>query len=178
MNFKKILLSYFLCFSLLTISFNISLADFSSHGNIFANLGGTSASTQFNTIQCMGENVVGSSSGGVFTLGSGFISVWENISPVDGLPVDNLPTEFKLHQNYPNPFNPSTTIEFDVPRPCHVRIEVYNIRGEMKSLLVDEFKERGYFSVQWEASGTASGIYFCKIEAGSYIDVKKMMMIK
>jgi len=83
-----------------------------------------------------------------------------------------------LYQNYPNPFNPSTTIEYDLPKATDVRIEVYNTSGQKIQTLLNEKLAAGSHQVEFNAQNLSSGIYFYRIEAGEFQDVKKMILIK
>jgi len=90
---------------------------------------------------------------------------------------------FMLRQNYPNPFNPITTIKYQLPQAAQVNITIYNLLGEKVRTLVSDFKQPGYFQVQWNGlneSGNqaASGIYIYRIQAGEFTDVKKMVLLK
>ena len=89
-----------------------------------------------------------------------------------------VPKVYALHQNYPNPFNPSTTIQYDLPRSAHAVLTIYNVLGEEVKTLVDEMQEAGYKSVEWDASTVSSGIYFYRLVAGTFSDVRRMMIIK
>ena len=89
-----------------------------------------------------------------------------------------IPNKFQLMQNYPNPFNPSTTIKFALPKAEFVRIRVYDILGKEVSNLVNEQLQAGYFEYTFNASNLASGMYFYKLEAGMYSDIKKMVLVK
>ncbi len=89
-----------------------------------------------------------------------------------------LPTTFALYQNYPNPFNPSTTINFDLPHATHVVLRVYNILGQEVLTLVDRIEQPGHKSVQFYVGNIASGVYFCRLRAGQYVDVKKMVVLR
>jgi len=89
-----------------------------------------------------------------------------------------IPTSFALHQNYPNPFNPMTTITYDIPVRANVKLVVYNILGQEVATLVNEVQEPGRYNVKFDASGLPSGVYFYKLEAGKYVDVKKMVLVK
>jgi hypothetical protein len=91
---------------------------------------------------------------------------------------NTLPAAFSLEQNFPNPFNPETVIKFQLPKDSHVKLTVYDILGKNIATLVNEKKSAGYYDVQFNSSGLASGMYFYKIEAGSFTDVKKMVLIK
>ena len=89
-----------------------------------------------------------------------------------------LPKKFALHQNYPNPFNPTTTIAYDLPKPEHVTLRVYNVLGRLVYSLVDRKQAAGRYTVQFNASSLASGLYFYRIHAGSFVVTKKLMLIK
>jgi len=89
-----------------------------------------------------------------------------------------LPTEYTLYQNYPNPFNPSTKIKFGIPQESNVTVEVFNVVGERIAVLMDEHKKAGYYELTLDAKGMESGVYFYKITAGNFVNVKKMVLLK
>jgi hypothetical protein len=89
-----------------------------------------------------------------------------------------IPNESILSQNYPNPFNPSTTINFQIPKEGYVTLKVYDILGREVATLVNENKTAGYYNVTFDASKLSSGVYIYKITANSFIQLKKMLMIK
>ena len=94
-----------------------------------------------------------------------------------------IPQTFSLAQNYPNPFNPTTTIEYALPSDAQVEICIYNILGRKVKVLVDERQLAGYKKVTWDGKNekghdVASGVYFCKIKAGDFTQVKKMVLLK
>lgn len=88
------------------------------------------------------------------------------------------PDSYNLTQNYPNPFNPVTTIQYSIPQRSNVTLKVYDIIGNEVATLVNEEKERGVFSVRFDASNLASGIYFYRLQAGSFVETKKMILLK
>jgi len=90
----------------------------------------------------------------------------------------NPPTSFALAQNYPNPFNPVTQIEYELPRESHVSLKIYSIFGQVIAILINGTQEAGYKSVKWNAVGVASGVYFYRLQAGSYSEVKKLVLMK
>ena len=87
-------------------------------------------------------------------------------------------TEYTLEQNYPNPFNPSTKITYSIPRASDVKITVFNLLGQEIKTLVNETKEAGIHEINFNAQNLNSGVYLYKIEAGSYIQTRKMTLIK
>jgi len=90
----------------------------------------------------------------------------------------NYPYKFRLEQNYPNPFNPETTIKYQISKNCNVELIVYNLAGQIVKILVNEQKTAGEYSVNWNNNNLNSGIYFYRISAGNYTEVKKCMLIK
>jgi hypothetical protein len=89
-----------------------------------------------------------------------------------------LPSDFVVYQNYPNPFNPSTKIKFALPKPEIVKIEVYNTLGQIIKILLNQHMRAGFHEVEFNAQNLSSGIYYYRIEAGEFQDVKKMILIK
>ncbi len=117
------------------------------------------------------------------------------ISPTSDMPppppeefsgiTQNIPAQFRLHQNFPNPFNPSTTIKYDVPVDSRVTVSIFDALGRLVSQLVDETVSAGEREARWDASGVASGIYFCRMQARgltyptrSFDEVRKLMVVK
>ncbi len=88
------------------------------------------------------------------------------------------PIEYSLEQNYPNPFNPSTTIKFSVPEATRVTLTVFNTLGEEIAVLVNQFMEAGTHQVNFNAVNLNSGMYFYRLEAGDFVQVKKMTLLK
>ena len=90
----------------------------------------------------------------------------------------SAPPEFALLQNHPNPFNPSTTIRFDLASDRDVSLKVYNALGQVVSELVSGHRPAGKYSIVWDASGFASGVYFYRLEAGSFVQTKKLIVLR
>ena len=84
---------------------------------------------------------------------------------------------FSLGQNYPNPFNPTTTIRYDLPKSANINLKIFNTLGQEITSLVNEHKEAGYYQATWNAN-VPSGIYFCRLQAGEYVETKKMILLK
>jgi hypothetical protein len=99
------------------------------------------------------------------------------VSVSDGA-FDGIPKEFVLLQNYPNPFNPSTSISFGLPKQSQVMLTVYNMLGQEVVMLVDETMEAGDHKVVFDASAVASGVYFYRLTAGSFVSTKKMVLVR
>jgi hypothetical protein len=91
---------------------------------------------------------------------------------------DGIPSEFTLNQNYPNPFNPSSTIRFGVPEASEVRLDVFNMLGQNVATLVNGKMQAGWHTVQFQASGLSTGTYIYRLQAGDFVQTKKMMLIK
>ena len=104
---------------------------------------------------------------------TGTISGVDNLNGTDG-----LPTVYSLSQNYPNPFNPTTTIKFGIPQAGDVSLVVYDILGRKVAELLHGNLAAGYHTVNFNASNLASGVYFYRIEAGNFVSVKKLMLLK
>jgi hypothetical protein len=85
---------------------------------------------------------------------------------------------FALHQNYPNPFNPSTTIRFTLMRAAKVQLDVFNVRGERVARLLNGQLAPGEHSLQWDAGGFASGIYFYRLKTSGGAEIRKMVLMK
>jgi hypothetical protein len=105
------------------------------------------------------------------------------VSFVEEEQIDELPTEFLLSQNYPNPFNPSTKIKYSIPpvgtqHAVSVQIIVYDVLGNEIETLVNEEKSASTYEVMWYAENLPSGVYFYQIKAGSFIETKKMLLLK
>jgi len=89
-----------------------------------------------------------------------------------------LPAQFILSQNYPNPFNPITEIKYALPKDSYVRLEIYNLLGQKVASLVDGKQKAGYKTARWDAGSFSSGVYFYRLQAGSFVQTRKMVLIK
>lgn len=100
------------------------------------------------------------------------------VTDIEDESIYSVPDRFELKQNYPNPFNPTTQISYDIPEATDVTLQVYDINGRLVQTLVSEFKNAGKYTATFKADNLASGVYFYRIEAGSFISVQRMLLIK
>jgi spore coat protein A len=90
----------------------------------------------------------------------------------------NMPESYALEQNYPNPFNPTTQIRFAMPEEGAVKLEVYNVKGQVVATLIDGVAPAGEHTVRLDATGLSSGVYFYRLTAGNFTQTKKMTLMK
>jgi hypothetical protein len=125
-----------------------------------------------NSFAVSGSNIFAGTDGGVWRR-----PLSELITAVEESQ-NNLPGSFVLKQNYPNPFNPTTTINYSIPKSSFVTIKVYDILGREVSTLVNEEKQVGNYKIKFNASKLTSGIYFYRMQAGSFVETKKLILLK
>ena len=88
------------------------------------------------------------------------------------------PVAYTVEQNYPNPFNPATTIRYSLPYKSPVQLTVFNTLGQQVASLVQALQEAGSYEVTFDGSGLASGMYFYRLQAGTYVNTKKLLLLK
>jgi len=124
--------------------------------------------------------------GGLYVIGgidslSQAVEIVEEIVPQGTAGVhkeDEIPDKFYLKQNYPNPFNPRTIINYELPITNYVELNIYNINGQKVATIVSGKQNVGFHSVEWDASGIASGVYYYRLVAGEYVATKKLVLTK
>ena len=89
-----------------------------------------------------------------------------------------VPTEFQLSQNYPNPFKERTTIKYCVPDKVKIKVEVFDAGRINVKTIVREIKEAGTYKVEFNAAGLPSAVYFYRLQAGSFVETKKMVLLR
>ena len=111
---------------------------------------------------------------------SGFVCWVESTSlTVTGVTAEEaLPVAYELAQNYPNPFNPSTTIKYELPQRAHVVLTVFNMLGQQVAVLQNGEQQAGYHEAVFDASGLASGVYLYRLTAGSYVETRKLVLVR
>lgn len=112
-----------------------------------------------------------------------FVASPTSLGPTSMKTEIEIPSSFVLHQNFPNPFNPSTTIRFALPRQTHVILKIYDALGREVTTLLNEIRSEGFYDTEWNgrtADGfqAASGLYFYRIVAGTFVQTKKMILLK
>lgn len=110
------------------------------------------------------------------TMSVDYVRVYQ--ASTNGLREDGIPRDTRLFQNFPNPFNPNSDIRYQIADSRSVRLSVFDMLGREVAVLVDEKKEPGEYSVSWKAGGMSSGVYFCRLNAGSYAGTTRMVLMK
>jgi peptidoglycan hydrolase-like protein with peptidoglycan-binding domain len=93
-------------------------------------------------------------------------------------PTSAIVKAFGLNQNFPNPFNPSTTISYQLPSQCRITLKIYDVLGREVTTLVNGIETPGYKSTVWDAGGVASGVYYYRLQAGDFVQTKKLSVVK
>lgn len=100
------------------------------------------------------------------------------ISVTSDIPAEKRPIFFELNQNYPNPFNPSTTIEYSMAARARVELTIYDVLGQPIETLVDQVQDVGNYSVRWDGTAFASGVYYCRLKAGDFMQTRKILLMR
>ena len=110
----------------------------------------------------------------------GRVTIYSNSTTVniENTNINTTPTSFLLYQNYPNPFNPSTTIKYSVPNQSIVSLKLFDVLGSEIKTIVNEEKPIGNYEVNFDASNLPSGVYFYRLQAGDFVETKKMVLLK
>jgi len=124
-----------------------------------------------------GANQNGEAFSLVALLSDGTVAELRNATSASGY-FSEMPSEIELLQNYPNPFNPTTSIRYNLPVQTQVRIEVYNLMGQRIATLVNGVESAGFHTVNFDASALSSGLYIYRLQAGEFIQTRKMMLVK
>jgi hypothetical protein len=112
---------------------------------------------------------------GTISYGGGTLKIPVTLVPVKQT---SLPQKFFVDQNYPNPFNPSTTISYGIPRAAFVTAKVFNVLGQEVMTLFSGYQGAGVYTLAFDASELSSGVYLYRIQAGSAVDIKRMVLMK
>jgi hypothetical protein len=152
-------------------------ADYSIPQHVVGSGGGETSGPNHRLVGTVGQAAIGIVSGpsNIHEIGFWYQPGWILTDVEEG---DALPTRYWLGQNQPNPFNPVTTIRFALPNPGHVTMKLYDVAGREVRTLVDEELPAGWHRTVLEASKLASGIYFCRMTAGEFVDARKLLLLK
>ena len=116
---------------------------------------------------------------GLYVSAYGVVSIRKDVWKPDANPSAEVTSNIGLElRSYPNPFNPSTTISYGLPQKTEVTLAVYNTVGQLVSLLAQGEQEAGYHEVKFDGSNLASGVYFYRIQAGRFVDTKRLLLLK
>ena len=123
-------------------------------------------------------NIIGISSDGTYQLQSGLIFIYEHlITDIDEN--NNTPNiSYQLYTNYPNPFSFSTSVMYYIPRSTKVKIQIYNLRGQIVETLLNEEKPAGYHTVEWDSEDMRTGVYFFKLSTKDNTFINKMILMR
>ncbi len=147
--------------------------------SVFGNGGAVISDSQYRIVGTLGQPFIGvaGNPSTINNVGFWYLTVRELATSVEQIP-SSVPKEFRLQQNYPNPFNPTTTIQFALPQRSNVTLKLYDILGRRVATLVDEELEPGVHKVNFDAEDLASGVYFYRIQAETFVRTKKLMLLR
>lgn len=145
--------------------------------SVVAGGGGIMNNETHNLAGTIGQPLIGVSSNPDYYGTAGF---WYGLSGTTDVEENNefFPSEFLLLQNYPNPFNPATIISYQLPVDGNIILKVYDLIGNEVATLVNEEQSAGRYEITFNASNLSSGVYFYRIQAGSFNQVKKMILLR
>jgi hypothetical protein len=146
--------------------------------SVLASGGGSCAAGDHAMAATVGEAQIGITSGAGYVHGIGFwwLSNWI-VTSVSG-EEEARPLRFWLSHGYPNPFNPQTTIEYTVPAPAHVSLEIFDVAGRVVEALVDGVKDAGRHRATLRGDRLASGVYYCRMQSGEFTQVRRLVLVK
>jgi type IX secretion system substrate protein len=155
------------------ILFNIAYSQYTISSSSFSNGIINSSNSSYSLKGVLGNITTGKSSGINYYLNSTIFTM-TSIESIEEI----LPDSYMLYNNYPNPFNPTTAISFQLSAVSDVKLSIYDMNGKKVATLINDNKPAGYYELNWDASNFSSGIYFYRLQAGDFIDTKKMVFMK
>ena len=170
--------TFMLTVSLAVLGVSVSAwANYSIPQDVIGSGGGESTGPNHRLVGTVGQAAIGVVAGpsNIHEIGFWYQPGWILTDVEEG---DGLPTRYWLGQNQPNPFNPVTSIRFALPNPGRVTMVLYDVAGREVRTLVDEELPAGWHRTVLQASGLASGIYFCRMSAGEFVDARKLLLLK
>ena len=177
MNLHKVLLR-FLVASLVFLALSPIQAQFIQQGGKIIGTGAVGTAWQGISVALSADGNTAIVGGSYDNSGAGATWVFTR----SGTPVReeaaNIPSQFALEQNYPNPFNPSTKIQFTIVNRLLTIVKVFDVLGREVATLVNAVKEPGTYTVQFDGSNLASGVYFYRLQAGTYVETRKLLLLR
>jgi hypothetical protein len=154
-------------------------AQYQIKGWVFGGGGGTASNDSYRTSGTYGQPLAGFMQNDSFHIHAGFWPL-TSFSPVTSVDrrEDHFPHQFRLDQNYPNPFNPVTQIRFSIREENNVRLVIYDLLGRKVADLINETIQPGEYTVNFEAGNLPSGVYIYRLQSGSYVNQKRMILLK
>lgn len=150
-------------------SYSYALYFSPDNGDTWTNITGNLDSLAITSVtEADGRVYAGTSEKGIFMLEDSFLTVKESRKPIS----------YSLNQNYPNPFNSSTVISYSIPSSSNVELKIYDILGREVATLINVFQSAGSYNISFDAGSLSTGIYFYRITAGRFSDVKKFILLK
>ncbi len=146
--------------------------------SVVSNGGAELAGGGYSISSTVGQSFVGTAGNSVDVIGQGFWYLQNTTLTGVNSRLTGVAKEFMLYQNYPNPFNPTTVISYQLSAVSNVTFKVYDILGREVATLVNEKQSAGNHSVTFDGSRLASGVYLYRLEAGSFVSVKKLLLLK
>jgi len=151
-------------------------AQYQINESVIGSGGGSASGGSYSLTGTVGQPMVGEASGGSYLNQIGF---WYQPGWIlTGVEDELFPTKFSLGQNFPNPFNPVTTFRFAVPKTARVTVTLYDVAGRVVRTLADDTYEPGYHLLPLSADGLASGVYFCRMASGDFLETTKLLLLK
>jgi hypothetical protein len=178
MKIKLLVILLFLLSGIFMLQHNIQ-AQYQYGPWVTGSGGGTVSGDSYTVVSILGQSLSGVKQYDNLLMRSGFMYTG-NLATITGIeqPGDYIPQQFGLGQNYPNPFYQITAIEYELPEKSHVSIIVYNAYGQAIAMLVSEYRESGRYKVSFDPVNLPGGVYFYRMKAGVFTDIKKMLLLR
>ena len=156
----------------------ITFAQYNIAPSVIGNGGTALAGTMYSIAGTVGQLAPGSAGNAADSVDAGFwyLQIY-NVTGVKS-PSGRVAKNYELNQNYPNPFNPTTVISYQLPEVSKVTLKVFDVLGREVATLVDEKENVGSYSVRFDGSRLASGVYFYQLRSAGFASIKKMLMVK
>lgn len=164
----------------LCLAFQLPLsAQYNIPSSVLGNGGSPMCSSNYQINGTLGQCLIGIYSGTSDKLYAGFWNTLKSIiTGINDEPGMNLSYDYHLGQNFPNPFNSRTTIVYEMPHDSYINLSIFNVLGEHVVTLVNEKKQAGQYTVEWDASNFLSGTYFCRLITGNNSETSVLQLLR